>query len=137
MSLITKRLSTLAAGTEIQVSYGFVEVQNLVVTETVTDNDNTACLEVRDSFCKQFNTDALRVSPEKVDVYIAANWEAAGKLIPSRESATLQGTRRNALRSAISPCWRLWRTAARSASAPWSATGSPTTSVWPARPCGC
>lgn len=57
---------------------------------------------LRADLSKQFLTDDLRVSPEKVDAFIIANWEAAGKLIPSRDAATLQGSRRANLRSSVS-----------------------------------
>lgn len=55
----------------------------------------------RDAFCQQFNGDGLEASLEKIDTYIIRNWEAAGRMMPSRESATLQGSRRSGLRSAL------------------------------------
>ena len=58
--------------------------------------------KLRPAFCKQFNGEGLQVSQEKADAFIAANWASAGRLMPlARESATLQGSRRSGLRSAL------------------------------------
>ena len=47
-TLMIKRLSALPIGTTVQLSYGFMEGQNLMVTGAITDKDDS-CMEIRDA----------------------------------------------------------------------------------------
>lgn len=47
-TLMIKRLSALPVGTAVQLSYGFMEGQNLMVTGTITDKDES-CMEICDA----------------------------------------------------------------------------------------
>ena len=47
-TLMIKRLSALPVGTAIQLSYGFMDGQNLMVTGTITDKDDS-CMEILDA----------------------------------------------------------------------------------------
>lgn len=47
MDLMTKRLNALPTGANIQLCYGFMDGQNLMLTGTITDRDDS-CLEITD-----------------------------------------------------------------------------------------
>ena len=67
----------------------------------VLHEDKDALRDVRASFRDQFLTSDGRVSTEKVDKFIVSIWNSTAKDYPCAESASLQGSRRNALRSSV------------------------------------
>ena len=86
----------------------FVETKELAhqglkqYLEWVLTEDQDALNRARESYRKCFLASGhYRISGEKVDSYIIANWEQAGKHYPCGEGSDLQGSRRNALRSSI------------------------------------